>query len=157
MTHPEQPPGTADSFRSLDMFFVLPEWVQDPEMRAGYEILVANMQSEAQHLPMNTMQQLLIERIAHNYVVLRMRERVPINEPGGFQTASAQKDFNTFWLDMTKEFNKQVARMPKGERDMLVETLAGVVNRVIQSANLEDEVVASIKRQLRAELREANL
>jgi len=96
-----------DGLRSLDAAFELPDVVTDPKLRALYEVLVARMRDEAAHLPMTTIQQLLIERIAFNYIVLRAKER---GELGGFSHANIQKDYNTFWLQMTAEFNKLLGK-----------------------------------------------
>lgn len=96
-----------EGLRSLDAAFELPDVVTDPKLRQLYEILVARMRDEAKHLPMTTIQQLLIERIAFNYIVLRAKER---GELGGFSHANIQKDYNTFWLQMTAEFNKLLGK-----------------------------------------------
>lgn len=98
----------------LDAAFELHDTVEDPRLRGLYEVLVHRMRNEAKDLPMNTVQQLLIERIAYNYIVMRSRER---GEYGGFATAAAQKDYNTFWLSMTQEFNRMLGK---------AETLNGV-------------------------------
>lgn len=96
-----------DDLAALDDAFHLPESVTDLRMRRLYEVLVARMRSEASELPMNTVQQLLIERIAYNYVHMRERES---GAQGGFATANAHKDFNTFWLSMTQEFNRMLTK-----------------------------------------------
>lgn len=99
----------AGSLEDLDAAFELPDdAVPDPRLRALYEVLVHRMREEAKHLPMNTVQQLLIERIAFNYVVLRSKER---GELGGFAHSTVQKDFNTFWLSMTQEFNRLLGKV----------------------------------------------
>lgn len=96
-----------DGLRSLDAAFDLPDVVTDVKLRGLYEVLVARMREEAAHLPMTTIQQLLIERIAFNYIVLRAKER---GELGGFSHSGIQKDYNTFWLQMTAEFNKMLGK-----------------------------------------------
>jgi len=97
----------AEDLRDLDAAFELPDIVTDDKLRGLYEVLVARMRAEARHLPMNTVQQLLIERIAFNYIVLRSKER---GELGGFATTNVQKDYNAFWLTMTAEFNRLLGR-----------------------------------------------
>jgi len=99
MAHPR-------ALEDLDAAFEAPD-VADPKLAALYEVLVARMRDEARHLPMNTVQQLLIERIAYNYIVLRCKER---GELGGFAQSSVQKDFNIFWLSMTQEFNRMLGK-----------------------------------------------
>ncbi len=136
---------------SLDHAFTLSEGVcSDPEMRDLYEILVTRMRREAQYLPMNTVQQLLIERIAHNYIVLRMREREPIGTPNGFESARTQKDFNTFWLSMTHEFNGMIQRADKGNRDAI---LGEVRDLVLQTLSKVKD--ASTRRELMLSFSEA--
>jgi len=98
----------AGNLEELDGAFELPANVSDPKMRELYEVLVAKMRADARHLPMNTVQQLLIERICYNYIVLRSKEA---GELGGFGSASVQKDYNTFWLSMTSEFNKLLGKV----------------------------------------------
>jgi hypothetical protein len=60
---------------------------------------------------------LLIERIARFYVDMRVRE-----ETGEINRSSAikeQKEFNSFWLSMTVEFNKQLLNSQEKLRDAL--------------------------------------
>ena len=120
----------------LDAAFELPEHVEDEKLRHLYEVLVHRMRDEAKNLPMNTVQQLLIERIAYNYIVLRAKER---GELGGFAHANVQKDFNAFWLSMTQEFNrmlgKTVAMNGNERKAMLREIQQIIVNTVSASVN----------------------
>lgn len=128
---------------SLDAAFDLPESVcNDQELRGLYEVIVQRMRREAQYLPMNTVQQLLIERIASNYVVLRMKERAAVGAADGFASASVQKDFNTFWLSMTREFNALLDRSNAGNR----EAILGEVRDIVLSA-LGKEVRDPTQRQ----------
>jgi hypothetical protein len=96
-----------DDFAALDTAFTLPEHIEDPKLRELYEVLITRMREEAKDLPMNTVQQLLIERIAYNYIVMREKERGAL---GGFNSTNAQRDFNTFWLSMTQEFNRMLTK-----------------------------------------------
>lgn len=119
------------ALEDLDAAFELPEIIEDPKLRGLYEVLVHRMRDEAQHIPMNTIQQLLIERIAYNYIVLRSKER---GELGGFNTASIQKDFNTFWLDMTREFNRMLGKgeaMNTGEKKALLKEIQQVIVQTV--------------------------
>lgn len=111
----------------LDAAFELPQLVEDPKLRGLYEVIVHRMRNEARHLPMNTVQQLLIERIAMNYIVLRAKEN---NELGGFGTATAQKEYNSFWLAMTAEFNKllgKVEPMAAADRKALLREIQQII------------------------------
>jgi hypothetical protein len=52
------------AYEDLDPAFVLPENIADDRLRGLYEVIVQRLRHEARDLPMNTVQQLLIERIA---------------------------------------------------------------------------------------------
>ncbi len=111
----------------LDAAFELPRAVEDPKLRSLYEVIVHRMRAEAAHLPMNTVQQLLIERIAANYIVLRSKED---GQLGGFGTAAAQKDYNSFWLAMTSEFNRllgKVEPMQAADRKALLREIQQII------------------------------
>lgn len=115
------------SLDTLDGAFELPEEINDPKLRELYEVLVFRMRAEAKHLPMNTVQQLLIERIAYNYIVLRSKERGAL---GGFNNSNIQKDFNTFWLTMTQEFNRMLGKsdpMSSNERKTLMREMQEII------------------------------
>lgn len=129
----------------MDEAFTLPDSVTDPKLRALYEVLVARLRQEAEHLPMNTVQQLLIERIAYNYIVLRSKER---GELGGFAHSAIQKDFNTFWLSMTQEFNRMLGKVEgigaadrksllKDMQKIIVETVSTVSDPKVRTDLLE--------------------
>lgn len=119
---------------NLDAAFELPDIVEDEKLRALYEVLIYRMRKEAKNLPMNTVQQLLIERIAFNYIIMRLRER---GEMGGFTTANASKDFNTFWLTMTQEFNRMLSKaetMGGGERKELLREIQQLILQTVNAS-----------------------
>ncbi len=129
----------------LDPAFVLPESVTDVGLRGLYEVIVHRLRAEASHLPMLTLQNLLIERIAYNYIVLRARER---NELGGFTSASVQKDYNVFWLQMCSEMNRMLGKpepmsgverktLLKDMQQIIVSTLATVPDPMVRNDLLE--------------------
>ncbi len=129
------------SLSELDAAFVLPDLITDTGLRALYEVLVHRMRNEAKHLPMNTVQQLLIERIAYNYIVLRAKEN---NELGGFGSASVQKDYNTFWLSMTSEFNRMLGKVEPlqgADRKAFLRDVQQIVSRIV--AKIPDQQVRS--------------
>lgn len=118
----------------LDAAFTLPDVVEDERLRGLYEVLVHRMRKEAEPLPMNTVQQLLIERIAYNYIVMRSRES---GELGGFTSASVQKDFNTFWLSMTQEFNRMLAKtetLSGNERKSLLREIQQLILQTVNAS-----------------------
>lgn len=118
----------------LDAAFTLSDGVDDPKLRSLYEVLVSRMRKEADGLPMNTVQQLLIERIAYNYIVLRSKES---NQMGGFLTANVQKDFNAFWLSMTQEFNRMLSKtdtMNGNERKSLLREVQQLILATVNAS-----------------------
>ncbi len=124
----------AENLDALDGAFTLPDSVDNPQLRALYEVLVHRMRKEAKDLPMNTVQQLLIERIAFNYIVLRAREA---GELGGFTTAAGQKDYNTFWLSMTQEFNRMLTKtetLSGNERKVLLKQVQQLILQAVNSS-----------------------
>lgn len=117
----------ADDYASLDVVFTLPDAIDDPRLREMYEIIVARLRREAEHAEMTTVQQLLIERIAYNYVVLRWHEA-----NSTFSHTTAQKEFNSFWLSMTQEFNKQLRSTDSEFRRALLAQVAEVIKDTLQ-------------------------
>jgi hypothetical protein len=115
---------------SLDIAFKLPEAITDPDLRTLYEIIVVRMRREAEHLPMNTVQQLLIERIAYNYIILRDNEN-----NNTFAHTTAQKDFNSFWLNMTKEFNLALRTTDVDFREALLAQVADVIESTLSEVD----------------------
>lgn len=123
----------SSNLEQLDGAFELPEdLVDDPKLVQLYEVIVARMREEAKHLPMNTVQQLLIERIAFNYIVLRSKER---GELGGFSSSSIQKDFNNFWLAMTQEFNRMLGKQDAGgvDRKALLRDVQEIITKTVST------------------------
>lgn len=122
----------ARRLEDLDAAFELPDFVEDEKLRGLYEVLVYRMRKEARNLPMNTVQQLLIERIAFNYIIMRLRER---GEMGGFATANASKDFNAFWLSMTQEFNRMLGKSDSMGGNERRELLKDIQQLILQTVN----------------------
>jgi hypothetical protein len=133
-----------DNFEDLDDIFTLPDYIEDDTLRTAYEVIVNRLRREARHVPMTTIQQLLIERIAVNYIVLRHNE----NEQE-FAHTTAQKDFNSFWLSMTHEFNSLVKITDADYREQLLKQ----VGKVIRDSLIEDypEQAAGIQERLKDE------
>jgi hypothetical protein len=116
---------------ALDGFFQLPVWVKKPELREGYEAIVARMRRECSHVPMNTVQQLLIERIAFNYIILKYREGAKMGTEAGFASPDAIKDFNTFWLKMTAEFNNLLVKFKPSDKEAVMGQVKDIVVEIL--------------------------
>lgn len=102
-----------------------------------YQEIVDRMRAEASGFPMNTVQILLIERIAYNYVVLRMKEN---GFMAPFARANEQKDFNTFWLTMTQEFNRVLSSGQDKVREKLFKDIVDVIKKVVRTT-VEDPIL----------------
>lgn len=134
----------ADELDSLDGAFELPDVIEDQKLRALYEVIVHRMRAEARALPMSTVQQLLIERIAFNYVVLRSKER---GELGGFGSATVQKDYNTFWLSMTSEFNRMLGKVEPlagADRKALLKDIQQIIVSTVQATGMDAKTRSSL-------------
>lgn len=106
-----------------------------------YAAIVGRLQFESQHVPMTTLQTLLLERIAFNYVALRWKEGT-----AGFDHDRSQKDFNTFWLDMTREFNRQVTLHGPEAQKALIAQFIGIVSNAL------DNLPADLAQQVREDM-----
>jgi len=148
MTSPldEAPPD------DLARAFRLPEWVlEDPELESLHGAIVARLRTEARGMPMNTVQQLLLERIAYNYIVLKYKE-----ETNGFTSPTQQKDFNTWWLAMTQEFNKLLMANQDRMRDAMLAQVQDIVKGVISTvADVEER--KRLRRELSEQFAQADL
>jgi hypothetical protein len=111
--------GLAPAFR------LPPHIAENEEYVALHREIVTRLRREAAGLPMNTVQQLLLERIAANYVTIKWKE-----DRAEFVRANEQKDYNTFWLSMTVEFNKQM----RESDDKLRQAMLAEVMKVTQDA-----------------------
>ncbi len=146
----------ADRLEDLDAAFTLPDSVDDPTLRQLYEVLVARMRAEARHLPMNTVQQLLIERIAFNYIVLRAKEG---GQLGGFAHASIQKDYNTFWLSMTSEFNRllgKVEPLSNADKKGFLREIQAIIVKTLDTVD-DPKVRSGLFEKLAAAFQEAGI
>lgn len=130
----------------LDAAFTLPDNIDDADLRELYDVLVVRMRREAEGLAMNTVQILLIERIAYNYVVMRHRERRPTTGPGATANTRDHKDFNTFWLSMTQEFNRQLNVAKTDIRKQVINEFMTKVGSSLARVLSEPQRVAVVSR-----------
>jgi hypothetical protein len=130
---------------SLDDAFILPpEITSDSRLHRLYEVIVSRMRRESDGVPMNTIQTLLMERIALNYIVMKAREQGLLNP----LSAAAQKDHQTWWLAMTAQFNKQLNKATEQEyKDKLFREVINVIVSVL--SKVEDP---ALKLKLKKEM-----
>lgn len=124
---------------SLDKAFTLPEWITDADLREIFEVIVVRMRREAEHIPMNTVQQLLIERIAMNYIVMKFREQMPLGDTQGYQHAGVIKDWNTFWLASTREFTDLLVKFKPSDKEAVLSQVQAALSEVL--GTIEDSAL----------------
>lgn len=133
----------------LSAAFELPTFVTDrPRLQDLHRRIVNRLRKESEGIPMDTIQLLLLERIAFNYIVMKAREMGALD----LGNARTQKDFQTFWLAMTNQFSKNLQKATAAEdrertlrevRDIVIDTLArGVDDKVTKDKLLNEFAVA---------------
>lgn len=102
--------------------FRLPASIEaDPEMVELHGEIVRRLRREASGISMNTVQQLLLERIATQYVATKVREQA------GTLSLRDMKEQNTVWLSMTQEFNRLLMASEDKLRDALMAEMQEIV------------------------------
>lgn len=129
---------------SLAAAFELPTFVTEhPALVQLHRAICNRLRKEAEGIPMDTIQELLLERIAFNYIVMKARERGVLN----MGSERAQKDFQTFWLAMTNQFSKNLQKATAAEdrertlkevRDIVLDTLAKVEDQTTKAKLMGD-------------------
>lgn len=108
-------PLDAEPDDRLERAFRPPQYIaEDEELNALYEEMVGRLRAEALGIPMHTMQQFLIERIATKYVIIRYREE------HGWVGINTEKEFNQQWLELLKEWNRVLQSSQEQMRDALL-------------------------------------
>lgn len=117
----------------LDDAFDLPESaVPEERYRMLYQVIVHRLLDESQNVPMNTAQLLLIERIAANYIYIKVRES------GGIENMNpiAQDKMNTYFLATLAQFQKMLAKATAQEdREATLREVKDIITRVFKSSN----------------------
>lgn len=147
----------AGNFEDLDFMFALDEAVNSEELRAGYEILVSRLRKESKDLPLNTAQQILIERLAHEYVTQKWRESLPLGTANGFANITAMRDAKSNLLAMIKELNAGLARVDdESRRKAWMREMQEIIVSTI--AKIDDQSTrAKILNMFAASFKEAGL
>ena len=136
----------------LEAAFRLPLILQDDPMYVGiYNDMMERLQREASGVPMTTLQKLLMERITSLYVTIRWRE-----DNDTWRGVSQQKEFNTYWLDLTKEFNRLLTNNEDQLRDELLRQVQQVVNDAVGQIP-DDKIKQNVRKRLATGFREIQL
>ena len=117
----------------LDDAFDLPESaVPEERYRMLYQVIVHRLLEESQNVPMNTAQLLLIERIAANYIYIKVRES------GGIENMNplAQDKMNTYFLATLAQFQKMLAKATAQEdRESTLREVRDIIVKAFKSSN----------------------
>lgn len=141
------PEFVAGDLDSLDDAFVLPASVaENTRLLRLYEVIVSRMRAESEGVPMNTIQTLLMERIAYNYIVMKAREQGILDQ----LSAAQQKDLQTWWLAMTAQFNKQLNKATEQEyKEKILREVTNVIVAVLSKVP-DPKLKAQLKQDLMA-------
>lgn len=131
---------------AMDAAFDLTPRVTDSRLRDLYQVIVVRMLREAEHLPVNTAQRLIVDRIATGFVMAKQFEARRLGDNQGFSNVSMLKDFNAHWLAMTTEFNKQIQLAKPSDREMVRRMVKDAVEVTFKEA-LRDALVPQDKAQ----------
>jgi hypothetical protein len=115
-----------------------------PELQEVHTELVRRLRADASHAPMGTVLELLLERIATNYIIIRWRESAPLGA-GAFEHSTAAKEYNAFWLAMVKEFSAQVKATDADYRDALLQQVNGAISSAL--AGMHEDVAAPLRER----------
>jgi hypothetical protein len=150
LVSPDQP--------KLDDFLALPKIIsEDPtctDLVAMHYVLAMKLQSEIEHLPLTTLQLILLERTLTTYITIRYRERKVAGTEGGFDL-QASSQWQNFWLTCHRELNAQLRLQ---DRDYKMSYDAKVTAAIKKGlANVPDDVAVLVKESLSKEFAESNL
>lgn len=117
----------------LDDAFDLPESaVPQERYRMLYQVIVHRLLEESQNVPMNTAQLLLVERIAANYIYIKVKEA------GGIENLNpvAQDKLNTYFLATLAQFQKMLAKATAQEdREATIREVRDIITRVFRASD----------------------
>lgn len=116
----------------LDTVFELSASIADQKFRDMYEILVVRMRRDlisALGRPPSTLQALVCERTAFNYVLLKQKSAQPVGDTahGGFRHMTEVKEFNAFWIGLAEQLNKMMQQADSAYRASLLASVGAII------------------------------
>jgi hypothetical protein len=120
-----QPVGEA-----FEAAYRLPEHFPE-DFRALHTEILTRLRNEARAVPMSTNMLMLIERMTHFYVAMKIREadsEVPFS-------LKEQKEMLDFWLKMVVEFNKGIASSESKARTTLLVEVQNVLRQSLKKVH----------------------
>jgi hypothetical protein len=122
--------------------FRLPAFIsRDQELSDLYTEIVTRLRRESSGMPMTTLQQLLIERQASFYVQIKYKEDTETF------SANQQREFNAYWLDLNKEFARQLAASDDKIRESMIAEIAKMTLEAVDLIS-DDETRRTVRRAL---------
>lgn len=106
----------------------------DEEYRELFSSIVERLRMESAGLPMTTVQELLLERIAFNYVMMKYKE-----DSNTYTRPNESKELQSFWLGMTAEFNKVMNAGHDKLRDKLLQDVERLVMDAIKAVKSPED------------------
>jgi len=102
----------------LDDIFTLPPHIaEDPQIARWHDEQVRKLRADAAGVPMSSVQEMLLERIAYTYADMRYKERTQPN-----RSSRDRRDDNAAFMTMTDSFNRLLEKHnDKRVNDMLVQ------------------------------------
>lgn len=129
------------------------ELQQDSQWAEKRNAILDSLRNDAKGLPMNTSQNLLMERMATFYVVMRKRETDP--ESLNMKVADVRQNQQQ-WLAMTTEFNKQLTVGEDKRRSAMIDTILGIVTNAINTIQ-DPRIKEDLRKRLAEDFKEAGL
>jgi hypothetical protein len=149
MSEMEEPHTDLDS---LDCIFYMPEDMYDADLRFHhmYEVIKTRLQREAVGLPLGTIQELLLERIASMYVTVKYREATD-----GFKHASEQRELNSYLMSLFQEWNKVLRSAELEERQVMTKALLTVLVGSLKGLDIPNSYKTKMVDKLGTDLEKA--
>jgi hypothetical protein len=114
------------NWADLDAAFDWPEGLPDKWVQLG-EVLVARTRAETEHLQLQTVVQLMIERYITTYVLIKWREESPLGDITGFATFEQSREVNKFWMSLARELNDMLYKSKAVDRDAVASEIVAKV------------------------------
>lgn len=125
--------------------FALPAGVRDdPELVALHRQIIQQLQAESMGIPMHTVQELLLERIATEYILIKWRER---SEGWVGLGVGAEDKAKTHWKNLVSEWNRVLERGQETLRNALVAEVTKISMRVLEIIE-DDETRKAVRLRL---------
>lgn len=122
----------------LDDIFMLPEHLaQHPQISRWHDEQVRKLRADAAGVPMSSVQEMLLERIAFSYADMRYKEMTNPN-----RTARDRRDDNAAFMGMLDSFNRLLEKHnDKIVTDMLLQ-VQEIIKEAIEMVSDESEKIA---------------